>query len=172
MVCRQCLAHSSSVPSLKSYELTNVGRISFQKITRARVAVKPKSFRNCRPRTPVFGTRTPVFRTRTPDDENTQVEQHSRRRAHSRRRHPHTEPTAFLLSRTLGLPPLCPEPLWITQVIHILMLFSFLIASVSTGPTNTTSIGPSRMPTNITNGCGSDGAVDHAFLVDLRGHPP
>ena len=41
------------------------------------------------------------------------------------------------------------------------MLFSFLIASVSTGPTNTTSI-------NITNRCGIDGAVDHEFLVTLK----
>ena len=44
------------------------------------------------------------------------------------------------------------------------MLFSFLIASVSTGPTSTTSIGPSPTPVNITNRCGIDGAVDHEFL--------
>ena len=53
------------------------------------------------------------------------------------------------------------------------MLFSFLIASVSTGPTSTTSIEPdatsaSPTPINITNGCGIDGAVDHAFLVTLK----
>jgi len=49
------------------------------------------------------------------------------------------------------------------------MLFSFLIASVSTGPTNTTSIGPSPTPINIyTNRCGIDGAVDHEFLVTLK----
>ena len=53
------------------------------------------------------------------------------------------------------------------------MLFSFLIASVSTGPTSTTSIEPdatsaSPTPINIINGCGIDGAVDHAFLVTLK----
>ena len=48
------------------------------------------------------------------------------------------------------------------------MLFSFLIASVSTGPTNTTSNGPSPTPINITNRCGIDGAVDHEFLVTLK----
>ena len=56
------------------------------------------------------------------------------------------------------------------------MLFSFLIASVSTGPTSTTSIEPdatsaSPTPINITNGCGGYGfygAVDHAFLVTLK----
>jgi len=36
------------------------------------------------------------------------------------------------------------------------MLFSFLIASVSTGPIN------------ITNRCGIDGAVDHEFLVSFK----
>ena len=41
------------------------------------------------------------------------------------------------------------------------MLFSFLIASVSSVPTNTTSI-------NITDRCGVDGAVDHEFLVTLK----
>ena len=48
------------------------------------------------------------------------------------------------------------------------MLFSFLIASVSAGPTSTTSIGPSPTPTSITNRCGIDGAVDHEFLVTLK----
>jgi len=43
-----------------------------------------------------------------------------------------------------------------THVIRILMLFSFLIASVSTGPIN------------ITNRCGIDGAVDHEFLVSFK----
>ena len=61
-----------------------------------------------------------------------------------------------------------PEPPWIAQVIRILMLFSFLIASVSTGPTSTTSIGPSPTNINITNRCGIDGAVDHEFLVTLK----
>ena len=42
------------------------------------------------------------------------------------------------------------------------MLFSFLIASVGTGPTN------SPTPINITNRCGIDGAVDHEFLVTLK----
>ena len=53
------------------------------------------------------------------------------------------------------------------------MLFSFLIASVSAGPTSNTSnagIGPSPspMPINITNRCGVDGAVDHEFIVTLK----
>ena len=59
------------------------------------------------------------------------------------------------------------------------MLFSFLIASVSAGPTsntngdtNTAGIGPSSspMPITITNRCGVDGAVDHEFMVTLK--PP
>ena len=52
------------------------------------------------------------------------------------------------------------------------MLFSFLIASVSAGPTNTAGIDPnlSPMPINITNRCGVDGAVDHEFMVTLK--PP
>ena len=53
------------------------------------------------------------------------------------------------------------------------MLFSFLIASVSAGPTNTdtTGVGPSPSPMiNITNRCGVDGAVDHEFMVTLK--PP
>jgi len=43
------------------------------------------------------------------------------------------------------------------------MIFSFLIASVSAAPTNTTGIGPSQslMPINITNRCGVDGAMNH-----------
>jgi len=52
------------------------------------------------------------------------------------------------------------------------MIFSFLIASVSAGPTTTTGIGPSQspMPINITNRCGVDGAMDHEFVVTLK--PP
>ena len=46
------------------------------------------------------------------------------------------------------------------------MLFSFLIASVSAGPTNTAGI--DRV--SITNRCGVDGAVDHEFMVTLK--PP
>jgi hypothetical protein len=49
-----------------------------------------------------------------------------------------------------------------------LMLSSFLIASVSTGPTDTASIGPSPTPINIINRCGSEGAVDHEFLVTFK----
>ena len=45
------------------------------------------------------------------------------------------------------------------------MLFSFLIASVSTGPSITTG---SPTPINITNRCGIDGAVAHEFLVTLK----
>ena len=54
------------------------------------------------------------------------------------------------------------------------MLFSFLIASVSAGPTNTTGIGPSPspMPISITNRCGVDGAIDHEFVVTLKPPPP
>ena len=63
----------------------------------------------------------------------------------------------------LTTPP--PQPRWITQVIHILMLFSFLIASVGTVPTNTLG---TPTPINITNRCGIDGAVDHEFLVTLK----
>ena len=44
------------------------------------------------------------------------------------------------------------------------MLFSFLIASVSTGSTSNT--GPT--PINIINRCGIDGAVDHEFLITLK----
>ena len=46
------------------------------------------------------------------------------------------------------------------------MLFSFLIASASAGPTNTAGI--DRV--NITNRCGVDGAMDHEFVVTLK--PP
>eukprot|EP00964_Phaeocystis_antarctica_P163050 scaffold138496_cov63-Phaeocystis_antarctica.AAC.1 len=53
------------------------------------------------------------------------------------------------------------------------MIFSFLIASVSALPTNTTGIGPSQspMPINITNRCGVDGAMDHEFVVTLKPPP-
>ena len=51
------------------------------------------------------------------------------------------------------------------------MIFSFLIASVSAGPTMTTGIGPSPMPINITNRCGVDGAMDHEFVVTLKPPP-
>ena len=47
------------------------------------------------------------------------------------------------------------------------MPFSFLIASVSTVRTNTTTV-PSPTPINITNRCGIDGAVDHEFLVTFK----
>ena len=47
------------------------------------------------------------------------------------------------------------------------MLFSFLIASASAGPTNTAGI--DRV--NITNRCGVDGAVDHEFMVTLKPPP-
>ena len=47
------------------------------------------------------------------------------------------------------------------------MLFSFLIASASAGPTNTAGI--DRV--NITNRCGVDGAVDHEFVVTLKPPP-
>ena len=47
------------------------------------------------------------------------------------------------------------------------MLFSFLIASVSAGPTNTAGI--DRV--SITNRCGVDGAVDHEFMVTLKPPP-
>ena len=54
------------------------------------------------------------------------------------------------------------------------MLFSFLIASVSAAPTDTTGIGPSPspMPINIINHCGVDGAMDHEFVVTLKPPPP
>ena len=42
------------------------------------------------------------------------------------------------------------------------MIFSFLIASIRAG--STTAI-------NITNRCGVDGAVDHAFMVTLKPPP-
>ena len=52
------------------------------------------------------------------------------------------------------------------------MLFSFLIASVSAGPTNidTTGVGPSPSVMPIINRCGVDGAMDHEFVVTLK--PP
>ena len=52
------------------------------------------------------------------------------------------------------------------------MLFSFLIASVSAGPTNidTTGVGPSPSVIPIINRCGVDGAMDHEFVVTLK--PP
>ena len=46
------------------------------------------------------------------------------------------------------------------------MLFSFLIASVSTGSTSNTA--STKAPINIINRCGIDGAVDHEFLVTLK----
>ena len=49
------------------------------------------------------------------------------------------------------------------------MLFPFLIASVSAGPTDTTG-GP--MTINIINRCGVDGAMDHEFMVTLKPPPP
>ena len=54
------------------------------------------------------------------------------------------------------------------------MLFSFLIASASAGPTNiidTTGVGPSPSPMPIINRCGVDGAVDHEFVVTLKPPP-
>ena len=51
------------------------------------------------------------------------------------------------------------------------MLFSFLIASVSAGPTNTAGIGRVHDRVNITNRCGVDGAVDHEFMVTLKPPP-
>ena len=53
-----------------------------------------------------------------------------------------------------------------------MMLFSFLIASVSAGPTNidTTGVGPSPSVMPIINRCGVDGAMDHEFVVTLK--PP
>ena len=50
------------------------------------------------------------------------------------------------------------------------MLFSFLIASVSAGPTNTAGIDRVHDRVNITNRCGVNGAVDHEFMVTLK--PP
>ena len=50
------------------------------------------------------------------------------------------------------------------------MIFSFLIASVSAGPTNTTGPTPSPMPINITNRC-VHGAMDHEFVVTLKPPP-
>ena len=50
------------------------------------------------------------------------------------------------------------------------MIFSFLIASVSAGPTNTTGPSPSPMPINITNRC-VHGAMDHEFMVTLKPPP-
>ena len=50
------------------------------------------------------------------------------------------------------------------------MLFSFLIASVSAGSTNTAGIDRVHDRVNITNRCGVDGAVDHEFMVTLK--PP
>ena len=51
------------------------------------------------------------------------------------------------------------------------MLFSFLIASVSAGPTNTAGIDRVHDRVNITNRCGVDGAVDHEFVVTLKPPP-
>ena len=51
------------------------------------------------------------------------------------------------------------------------MLFSFLIASVSAGPTNTAGIDLVHDRVNITNRCGVDGAVDHEFVVTLKPPP-
>ena len=52
-----------------------------------------------------------------------------------------------------------------------MMIFSFLIASVSAGPTSTTGIGqsPSPSPTSspIINRCGVDGVVPHSYMVTL-----
>ena len=47
------------------------------------------------------------------------------------------------------------------------MIFSFLVASVSAGPTNTTGIGPSQRPTSspIIDRCGVDGVVPHSYMV-------
>ena len=47
------------------------------------------------------------------------------------------------------------------------MIFSFLVASVSAGPTNTTGIGPSQKPTSspIIDRCGVDGVVPHSYMV-------
>ena len=50
------------------------------------------------------------------------------------------------------------------------MIFSFLIASVSAGPTNTTGPSPSPMPINITNRC-VHGAMEHEFMVTLKPPP-
>ena len=50
------------------------------------------------------------------------------------------------------------------------MIFSFLIASISAGPTNTTGPSPSPMPINITNRC-VHGAMDHEFMVTLKPPP-
>ena len=54
-----------------------------------------------------------------------------------------------------------------------MMLFSFLIASVSAGPTNidTTGVGPSPSVMPIINRCGVDGAMDHEFVVTLKPPP-
>ena len=51
------------------------------------------------------------------------------------------------------------------------MLFSFLIASVSAGSTNTAGIDRVHDRVNITNRCGVDGAVDHEFVVTLKPPP-
>ena len=46
------------------------------------------------------------------------------------------------------------------------MIFSFLIASVSTEPYNTTGVGPSPSPTSlIKNNCGVDGVVPNSYMV-------
>ena len=50
------------------------------------------------------------------------------------------------------------------------MIFSFLIASVSAGPTNTTGPSSSPMPINITNRC-VHGAMEHEFMVTLKPPP-
>ena len=53
------------------------------------------------------------------------------------------------------------------------MIFSFLIASVSAAPTNTTGIGQSPSPTSspIINRCGVDGVVPHSYVVTLKPPP-
>jgi hypothetical protein len=55
-----------------------------------------------------------------------------------------------------------------------LMLFTLLIASVSTGPTSTTSIGPSPSlsPRPFKNLCGVDGVVPRSYMVTLKSPLP
>ena len=45
------------------------------------------------------------------------------------------------------------------------MIFSFLIASVSTEPYNTTGVGPSPSPSLIKDNCGVDGVVPNSYMV-------
>ena len=56
------------------------------------------------------------------------------------------------------------------------MIFSFLIASVSAGPTSTIGIGqiPSPRPTSspIINRCGVDGVVPHSYMVTFLNSNP